>query len=337
MHGTDAFQLDPFPNDAANPIEDPDDVLQDFNSGMPLDFLWSPSTEDTPSCTALIGTIATAAPMQNLGSMDPYTEPNNRWQSLQDATPATTVPELSTSSTSPDFAQEPAPARTRKPSQPYHHGQDCMALALQVIYDLHVAREHCNTTASDPMTYMQTPREDPRDVDTVLFLNRDAIKSINKVLSCSYCSGDNSILLACYLAASKIVEWYAAAIGLATDGPEEDTGRGNYDSISDDQNHARPMSDRIISRPIFMGRYCLNAEVHRSVRAKVVLSELREHIQPLIGRLPKYHLSSSNLKGTKHGSSISSPLHKDIDGQLCALRNQVRKIIREASNINKHM
>ena len=336
MHGEDAFPLDSVPDIITNAIEDADDVFRDFNSGISLDFLWSPAAENSANCSAPTNGIGLAGSLQTIGTLTPYSQVNSKWQNTQ-TTPPSNLPELSKSSTSPDFGQEPRPVISRRASQPYHHGQDCLALALQVIYDLHVFKEHCTTSVSDQMTYMQTTREEPRDVDAVLFLNRDAIKSVNKILGCACCSGNQSVTLACYLACSKIIEWYGAAIGIDLDGYGNDSNNASHDEHPEDQALLSAMSNRIISRPIFMGRYCLDAEVHLSVRAKVVLSELREHMQPLIGRLPRYHVSSPNVKGSKHhNSSLSPSQHKDVDGQFCTLRNQVRKIIREASNINKH-
>ncbi|PSK53770.1 Transcriptional activator protein UGA3 [Elsinoe australis] len=289
-----------------NPFKDTD-VFQDFNSGMSLDFLWSPTTESTT-----ISALDNPTGPHPGGILQGYAQTND-WR----GTPASTD---TSTSTSPGLTHD---VSSRQGSmRPHHKGQDCLALALQVVFDLHVARDSCATAASDMMTCIQQSHEEARDVDQVLFLNRDAINSINKVLDCP-CSSDPSVALACYLAATKIVSWYAAAIGI-TDGQPEHM----VDSLS--------MSDRIIARPIFMGRYCLDAEAQRSVRAKVVLTELREHIQPLLAKLPKHQVSSFGRP--EHGSSMplsSSTLPKDNDGHPCALRSQIRRIIREAGNINK--
>ena len=335
MHGADPFSLDSACDVAANVFEDADSVFHDFNSGVSLDFLWSDSAETPTSYNTVVNSTGTAGPPPNIGPLSPYSQPNDKWQSMQN-TDSAAAPDTVTSSTSPAFTQEQRTNPARSSSQPYHQGQDCLALALQIIYDLHISRERCKVAASDPMTCMQTPKNDLRDVDAVLFLNRDAIKSVNKILGCP-CSADNSVALACYLAAAKIVEWYEAAIGTAVDETQDTNNSNNCDRMPEDETRLCSMSDRIVSRPIFMGKYCLDAEVHRSVRAKVVLSELREHIQPLIGRLPKYQVSGPGFQEAKYGSSLPSTFSKDSDGQTCALRNRVRKIIREANNINKHI
>ena len=337
MHnGGDAFSLGSAQDaTTTTTFDDTEDVFQDFNSGISLDFLCSPATESSTSCNTFVNSVGTAGPVQTVSPLTPYSQPSNKWQSWQ-TNISTSAPGTFTPPTNGDLMQDQRATSTTQASQPYHHGQDCMTLAMQVIRDLHVSREHCTTAASDPMTCMQALKDDPRDVDAVLFLNRDAIKSVNKILACP-CSADPIVSLACYLAATKIVEWYGAAVGITIDGSQGANTGNNSDNLPDEEVHLRPISDRIIERPIFMGRYCLDAEVHRSVRAKVVLNELREHVQPLMGRLPRYQVSHSNIRGSKHGTFLHSSFSKDNDGQPCALRNQVRRIIREASNINKHM
>ncbi|KAF2219508.1 hypothetical protein BDZ85DRAFT_43130 [Elsinoe ampelina] len=286
-----------------NPFKETD-VFQDFNSGMSLDFLWSPTTEPTS-----ISTLDNTTGPNSAGLLHGF-NPVHDWRGMPASTDTST-------STSPGLTHD-FPSRHGS-IRPHCRGQDCLALVLQVVSDLHVVRDSCSTAASDPMTCIQSAHEEARDVDQVLFLNRDAITTINKVLDCP-CSSDPSVSLACYLAATKIVSWYAAAIGV-TDGQP------------DHLDNSLPL---IVSRPIFMGRYCLDAEAQRSVRAKVVLTELREHIQPLLAKLPKHQVSSFGRP--EHGSSMplsSSSLPKDNDGHPCALRSQIRRIIREAGNINK--
>ncbi|PNS21564.1 Transcriptional activator protein UGA3 [Sphaceloma murrayae] len=290
----------------ANPFKDAD-VFQDFNSGMSLDFLWSPTTESTT-----LSNMDTTTNPHSAGMLSGYSQQHD-WRGMPASTDTST-------STSPGLTHD-FPASRQNSIRPHCRGQDCLALALQVVFDLHVARDACSTAASDMMNFNQS-HEEARDVDQVLFLNRDAIKSINKILDCP-CSSDPSVSLACYLATNKIVSWYAAAIGVS-------------DGQPDHLDETQTMSDRIIARPIFMGRYCLDAEAQRSVRAKVVLTELREHIQPLLAKLPKHQVSSFGRP--EHGSTLplsASSLPKDNDGQPCALRSQIRRIIREAGNINK--
>ena len=225
-----------------------------------------------------------------------------------------------------------------------HRRQDCMTLALHVVDSLHVPRDRCDSSASDPMAWMQAPKESPRDVDAVLLLNRDAIKTVNRILDCR-CSTDQSVTLACYLATAKIIYWYATAMGISMDGFEaEDNSNGNGNasantsantsqSLLGDEIRPKPMSDRIVSRPILMGRYCLDADTQRSVLAKVILRELKEHIQPLMNRLPRYDIShSDSFKVSEQGPSRLSSL-SSIKVVSCALRNQLKRIMSAAGNI----
>lgn len=291
-------------------------VFHGFPSSMSFDFLWSPDSEVSYSTLEpgdITATAATTNPAHGLFTAYPQ---SIDWQTNQPNLAAD-----SSTSTSPGHYHE---LITRQAQMRSHcRGQDCLALALQVVSDLHVSRESCSTVASDPMNCIPPSKEEARDVDQVLFLNRDAIKSVNKVLDCP-CSSDPSVALACYLAASKIVAWYAAAIGFS--------GGQQMDGLET----SLIMADRIIDRPIFMGRYCLDPEAQRSVRAKVVLTELREQIHPLLAKLPKHQVSSfGRPEHTSTSMSLSAAtLPKDNDGQPCVLRNQIRRIIQEAGNIN---
>ena len=265
---------------------------------------------------------------------------NADWHPLQSAASEEDL-ECSTTPLAPEPAQESA-----TPPVPFavgrHRRQDCMTLALHVVDSLHVPRDRCES--SDPTAWMQAPKERPRDVDAVLLLNRDAIKTVNRILDCP-CSADRNVALACYLATAKIIHWYATAMGISMDAFEaegNDNGNGNF-SANTSTNAGRsplgtdirpiPMSDRIASRPILMGRYCLDADTQRSVLAKVILSELKEHIQPLMSCMPRYDVShSENLRVSGHGTSRLSSL-SGMRVVSCTLRNQLKMIMSAAGNI----
>jgi len=169
--------------------------------------------------------------------------------------------------------------------------------------------------------HRQSAEHNARDIDTVLFQNRDAVKTLGKILDCP-CSADQDVALACYLAATKVVAWYEAAMDISGNAPD---GSGDM---------SQGMSDRIVARPIFMGGYCLNAEAGRAVRAKVVLMEMTEHVQPLISRLPKHHVSDSDRLERTFMSS-PSPTSEYSGSQPCMLRDQLRKIVKEADNVSR--
>ena len=190
------------------------------------------------------------------------------------------------------------------------------------------------------MAWMQAPKESPRDVDAVLLSNRDAIKTVNRILDCP-CSADPSVGLACYLATAKIIHWYATAMGISMDGCEaEDSSNASANtmanvgqSLAGDGIRHKPMSDRIVSRPILMGRYCLDAGIQRSVLAKVILSELKEHIQPLMNYLPRYDIShSDNFKVSDQGPS-RLPSLSSTRVVSYTLPSQLKRIMSAAVNI----
>lgn len=303
LHGGNAV----FSGTNANAIDDAAG-FQELESGIPWELLWS-NTGIIPH--NLLGNSTEVASTQNNAHL-PLCTPSDPWPSLRPATASST-----TKPTAPASQEQPVKQTTGTHSL----GQDCMMLALQVVLDLHISQSSCLTAASDPMIMQSSSKRDARDIDAVLFQNRDAIKSVNKVLDCP-CSADQSVALACYLAVAKVLAWYGAAIGF-DDGQRRGSGDSN-----------QPMADRIVPRPIFIGRYCLDPEAQRSVRANVVLTELREHILPLLLKLPKHFISS--LARPDQGSlATSSSSSRASDGQPCALRDQLKNVIQEANTISK--
>ncbi|KAF2795488.1 hypothetical protein K505DRAFT_195049, partial [Melanomma pulvis-pyrius CBS 109.77] len=295
------------PNDAYLNIFDDSSFLPAFSM-----------IDDTTSLSSVSNNASeTEDPILSLELSSSYIDPNNQWQDVLSAVSTRTQGALK-----PALEQDQTETSIHPPDKAYQRGHDCMALALRVVYNLNVMREPCHIATSDPMAYIQSSENEARDVDTVLFHNRDAAQTIKKILDCS-CSTDSTVTLACYLAATKIVDWYGAAIGAAG----EPSGEEACSNTALDHNSVRrAMVDRIIARPIFMGRYCLDPEVQRAVRAQVVLSELKEHVQPLISRLPKYYVSGFD-------AGDESSFSKGLNGnQSCVLRNQLRAVIQTARN-----
>jgi len=220
------------------------------------------------------------------------------WQTIQSSTTGTTP-------ASPPPMAPMHKQSIRQAASVHAAGKGCMALALELVSSLHVSRESCVASVATPLA-IPTTTEDTRDVDQVLFENRDAIKAVHQILDCP-CSRDPSIFMACHLVAAKIVSWYQAALGLS---------EKQFVAAGDDPAFA----DRVVARPIFMGNYLLDAAASRSVRAGLILSELKEHMQPLLLRL------SGQMPGAAAtGGSIEFG---------CTLRDQLRGTIEEASMIS---
>lgn len=282
----------------------------DTSLGFPEDFQWSPV--DTASASSShTANNSLSCPPTDIPDLSSFFA-----QTIEEPDPQTIhiAPAAATANSQENI--------TRGTSKPYGCGRDCMARALQVVSDLHVGRNTCRTTSTDPMAGMQPVGIDNRDVDAILFQNRDAIRTLRKILDCP-CSSDDGVALACYLATSKIVAWYGAAMGLA---PHSTTGSSSGVS--------QGMTDQVIVRPIFMGSYCLDADAQRAVRARVTLSEMREQIQPLLARLPKHQVSRSARPEQSASISPSAP-RRDTDGPECALRAQMKSVIQEATQISK--
>ncbi|MCJ1333578.1 hypothetical protein MMC10_010278 [Thelotrema lepadinum] len=344
VDGADTFSFEDLENTTTNGFQASDGQAQDADTNMCSDPFW-PARGATPTSCNNFGNDTRPVPTEEeMGHLDLLFTGNADWHSLQPESTASEADlECSTAPVALESTQESATPPVRF-AVGRHRRQDCMTLALHVVDSLHVPRDRCSSAASDPMAWMQAPKESPRDVDAVLLLNRDAIKTVNRILHCP-CSAGQSVALACYLATAKVIHWYATAIGISMDRFEaEDNSSANASanantstnasqSLVSDEIRPKSVSDRIVSRPILMGRYCLDADTQRSVLAKVILSELKEHIQPLMNHLPRYDIShSDNFKVSEQGPSRLSPL-SSFKVVSCALRSQLKRIMSAAGNI----
>lgn len=179
---------------------------------------------------------------------------------------------------------------------PSHKQRTCLERALQAALGLHSAGTSCVGTGPWPNPKPQRPR----DIDEVLLRNRDVIKLLDGILSCQ-CASDRDVILACCLTLTKIISWYAAAM---------DTSNANL----------------IVSSPILMGSYSLDAKAQRSVLARVVLSELHDRVKPLLGKLPRHCISGT-------GSSKGNGTLGTGAEQQCALREQIRAVVVQAHSL----
>lgn len=190
-------------------------------------------------------------------------------------------------------------------------GQACLGSLFQLALELHVPNEACTAAAaSSPTQRVEQASDDFRGIDAVLFQNRCAVRLLSQVLECP-CARELSVTLAAYLVASKIVAWYGAILGVEC---------------------TASMASRITARPILMGSYSLEADAQRSVRAKVVLSELNMRVEPLLANLPYFHQSCSGGHSSSSSSSSSSSPQpaSPLDQRRCFLRDQLQKVVREA-------
>lgn len=209
------------------------------------------------------------------------------------------------------------PEERSSSGSPCTRGQSCLASLFQLALDLHMPSQTCMTTnssipgslteASALNTHNSNDDSSPRGVDSVLLQNREAITLLSQTLNCP-CSSELSVTLAAYLVASKIVAWYGAILGIHDNIPSP---------VADQQGYfLNPsIANRIVGRPILMGSYTLDAKVHRSIRARVVVSELSLLVEPLLAKLPHFKQSTSSFE------------------QRCELRDQIRRIVGEANKL----
>lgn len=198
---------------------------------------------------------------------------------------------------------------------------DCTALALRVLAEMHVSGLNCTTRTHGL-------KDKARDVNTVLYKNREAIHTISPIVECS-CFAELPCALAVYLVTQKVVAWYAAAIGVPDNGSDNGRSLGGNEC---DQH----MTDLVIERPLYLGSFCLDtgSGSQRGVRAQVILAELQEHVQPFIAQLAQGQ--SARIATGCPGSSRATSLQASADfveSQYWELREQLTRVIAQANSV----
>ncbi|KZL87921.1 zinc finger transcription factor [Colletotrichum incanum] len=176
----------------------------------------------------------------------------------------------------------------------------------------------CLTVVKDPActTHLDQLLDDtPREMGTVLSYNREVLRNLNNLLDCR-CFMRQEVLVLVYLALYKAL---GCPIFL----------------LWTDCDHY------IICRD-----YCLDNEAQRLVAAHLVLTHLREHVDPLIKRLRHWHPSVA-----RHGSLPPTPSCPDaaicpvsvtkgrmssvIDQHHQALQEELDRIVSKANRIKR--
>lgn len=207
---------------------------------------------------------------------------------------------------------------------PHTQGQDCMALALELVQSLHVLSSTCalsipaaTATHSPPGSEVWSVRKERRAVrgmDFVLIKNRSAIKTLHRIMQCS-CSQDKSMAFICSMVVEKILRWYRAG----TRDFEEDEGTSG---------EGETLPEQVMSLPIYMGEYRLYSVSQRSMRANLVLDELRTQMRPLIEKFAKRFCSSQEDSGGQNRTSLGSSCG-NLDKHL---RERLREVAKEAGD-----
>lgn len=215
----------------------------------------------------------------------------------------------------------------REPQQANIH--DCAGEALTLVADFHVPARGCLTGAKDGARRpdLEHGTFDTHDVETVLSRNREAMKKLNGILDCQ-CSLSQEVLVTVYLAMGKAISWYAGMLG-------------DDHSAAEDQSHCT-LVERIATKPVFMGSYCLDSQAQRIVSAHVVLTQLKEYVAPLVKRLVCRHSSvgsdtamSSTRPPSPHPSRAVLAAGGLIECHHQVLQEQLNRLVLRANNIKQ--
>ncbi|CAK1355439.1 unnamed protein product [Cercospora beticola] len=190
---------------------------------------------------------------------------------------------------------------------------DCLTCIIQLLDDMHIRNPLCNDGAG----YHHHPNS--RSVDMVLMRNRIAVSTLAKAVDCPCFSAQGSIHLASYLLVSAVVSGYGAI--LRADGKPAT---------------ALSITDRVAPSPLFMGSYELNEAAQRGIRGRIVLTELKNHLEPLLERLPRFRASLADeiSQATDEESMPDVAMsNTPLEVQECVLREQLRSLVSAASQI----
>lgn len=190
---------------------------------------------------------------------------------------------------------------------------DCLTCIIQLLDDMHVRNPLCNDGAG---THRHS---NSRSVDMVLMRNRIAVSTLAKAVDCPCFSAQGSIHLASYLLASAVVSGYGAILG--ADGKPAT---------------ALSITDSVAPSTLYMGSYELNEAAQRGIRGRIVLTELKNHLEPLLERLPRFRASLADeiSQATDEASMPDVAMsNTPLEVQECVLREQLRSLVSAASQI----
>ncbi|PIB02406.1 hypothetical protein CB0940_00838 [Cercospora beticola] len=198
-----------------------------------------------------------------------------------------------------------SPPHTLPPGMEHNNcpQHDCYATLLRLAAEqLHVPSQKCLNAASG----VQADARCARDVDSLLTENREAIRLLDRSLSCA-CMSDMSVKLVAYMVANKIVSMYGAIVG------EPDCGD-------------------IVDSPIFIGSYALDTAARRSVRARTVLNEIRQQVEPVVARLPRFQPVIPSERGGPQEQTCVVKTDEAVPIE-CMLRTELQRVVAIANSM----
>ncbi|KAI5370364.1 Putative aflatoxin regulatory protein [Septoria linicola] len=234
------------------------------------------------------------------------------------------LPAVTAAKMAPDTVSQWSPT-TSAPSQDdtatRNHSQrdhGCLGSALQIFSELHVSSRACTLSVAS--------FDEVRELESVLNSNRKALERLAGILDCPCCR-EQEVLITTYMAISKALSWYSAALHVdgTTDHVDQSTSVG-----------------RVVSPPAFMGGYCLDLQAQTLARAHVVMAQLREHLQPVMARLqkradssPPSRSSSTTSLGSCTMSSGTSSSSEVLECYQRALQDAVSDIVDKINVIKR--
>ncbi|KAM3419065.1 hypothetical protein BST61_g5020 [Cercospora zeina] len=156
---------------------------------------------------------------------------------------------------------------------------DCLTSIIQLLNDMHVRNPLCSDGAGS-----FSPQAESRSIDMVLMRNRAAVSTLSQAVDCPCFLAQGCILLASYLLLSAVISGYDAILKA-----------GN--TVDGQPATASSISDSVTPTPMYMGSYELDQAAQRGIHGRIVSTELKTHLEPLLERLPKFRSCPSDEAG----------------------------------------
>ncbi|KAH9435345.1 hypothetical protein MCOR02_004289 [Pyricularia oryzae] len=199
---------------------------------------------------------------------------------------------------------------------------DCTVELLALVASSHVLTSNCMTAANELRSGTSakgfcTDHNSPKEMGAVIQKNEQLLRKLGDMMDCN-CSTRQDVLVLMYLAISKALEWYKAV--LRSDGDNEPT-------------RSRTMA-WITRTNVSIGSYSLDSDAEKLVSAHLVLTQIKNNVNPLLKRL--------NSKLYLHATSVATPDHEngnwwssdnfttdnaDATGNLCIASGVGRKVL----------
>ena len=185
--------------------------------------------------------------------------------------------------------------------------QSCLSSSLEILHSLHIPPTGCLSSVDEIST--SANKREPRKTDTVLAMNRTAVRRLSEISRC-FCVSSSQLQLVLVICCDKLIAWYRAVL------------RSSPDHCQDQQlmdSEAKPSSalsgpECVLYQRFAMGNCSFDTDLESRIFAQVMTFELQQLeavIQGLDTRLRDESVrgleSSHDKQRQRRASTIDAP------------------------------